>query len=77
MSMSILLVDDDRQVRNAGKQTLELAGLSVVCCDSAEQALKLLTRDCGVLITDVRMAGLDGFALMERPWSWTRICRSS
>ena len=66
MSMSILLVGDDRQVRNAGKQTLELAGFQVVCCESAEQALKLLHRDCGALITDVRMAGLDGFTLMEK-----------
>jgi len=66
MNMSILLVDDDRQVRNAGKQTLDLAGFQVVCCDSAEQALKLLNRDCGALITDVRMAGMDGFALMEK-----------
>jgi len=66
MSMSILLVDDDRQVRNAGKQTLELAGFSVQCAESGEQALKMLTRDCGALITDVRMGGLDGFALMEK-----------
>ncbi len=66
MSLSILMVDDDRQVRAAGKQTLELAGYSVACCDSAEQALKMLNRDCGALITDVRMPRMDGFALMEK-----------
>ncbi|OIQ88870.1 C4-dicarboxylate transport transcriptional regulatory protein DctD [mine drainage metagenome] len=65
-SLSIVLVDDDRQVRAAGRQTLELAGFSVQCCDSAEAALKLLSRHCGALITDVRMPGMDGFALMER-----------
>jgi two-component system C4-dicarboxylate transport response regulator DctD len=66
MSLSILLVDDDRQVRNAGKQTLELAGYTVTCCESAEQALKWVNRDCGALITDVRMPRIDGFALMEK-----------
>jgi two-component system C4-dicarboxylate transport response regulator DctD len=66
MSLTILLVDDDRQVRNSGKQTLELAGYTVVCCDNGEQALRQVTRDCGALITDVRMPGMDGFGLMER-----------
>jgi two-component system C4-dicarboxylate transport response regulator DctD len=66
MSFDILLVDDDRQVRDAGRQTLELAGFRVRCLDSAEQALKALGRDCGVLVTDVRMPKMDGFALLER-----------
>ncbi len=69
MTLSLLLVDDDRQVRNAGKQTLELAGYSVTCCESAEQAVKFITRDVGALITDVRMPGVDGFALMEKALS--------
>jgi two-component system C4-dicarboxylate transport response regulator DctD len=66
VNLSILLVDDEPPIRNSGKQTLELAGHTVIACDSSEQALKRITRDCGVLITDVRMPGMDGFALMER-----------
>ncbi|HXP97772.1 MAG TPA: sigma-54 dependent transcriptional regulator [Telmatospirillum sp.] len=66
MTLTILLVDDEPQIRNTGKQTLELAGHKVINCDCGEQALKLITRDCGALITDVRMPGMDGFALMER-----------
>ncbi|MDR3515203.1 MAG: sigma-54 dependent transcriptional regulator [Azospirillaceae bacterium] len=66
MIPTILLVDDEPQIRNAGKQTLELAGHSVICCQSGEAALKLVNRDSGILITDVRMPGMDGFALMER-----------
>jgi two-component system C4-dicarboxylate transport response regulator DctD len=66
VTLTILLVDDEPQIRNTGKQTLELAGHTVISCDSGEQALKRITRDCGALITDVRMPGMDGFALMAR-----------
>ena len=66
MTATILFVDDDRALRNAGKQTLELAGYHVTPCESGEQALRQITRDCGLLVTDVRMPGMDGFALMEK-----------
>ncbi len=69
MSLTVLLVDDNGQVRNSGKQTLEIAGYTVICCETGEQALKRITRDCGVLITDLRMPGMDGFTLMERALS--------
>jgi len=66
MSARILFIDDDRQLRAAGKQTLELAGYSVTCCDSGEQALRQLNRDYGLVVTDVRMPGMDGFELMRQ-----------
>ncbi|HIJ61638.1 MAG TPA: sigma-54-dependent Fis family transcriptional regulator [Rhodospirillaceae bacterium] len=66
MSLTIVVVDDDRQVRQAACQTLDLAGYATKACGDGEQALKMIDRDCGVLITDVRMTGMDGFALMER-----------
>lgn len=66
MSFTILVVDDDRPVRDAACQTLELAGYTAKSCGSAEQALKMIDPDCGALISDVRMPGMDGLALMER-----------
>lgn len=66
MSLAILVVDDDRQVREAAAQALELAGYATKSCASGEQALKMIDRDCGALISDVRMPGMDGFTLMER-----------
>jgi len=63
---AVLLVDDDAQVRGAGKQTLELAGHQVTCCDGGEQALKWVRRGYSALITDLRMPGMDGLTLMER-----------
>ena len=67
MKPTILLVNDELQIRNSGKQTLELVGHTVVDCDSGERALKLIARDCGVLITDVRgRICLDGTGLGDR-----------
>ncbi len=64
---TVLLVDDDRPVLVAGEQTLELAGFSVVACSTAEQALDLLGRTRpNVVVTDVRMPGMDGMQLLAR-----------
>ncbi len=66
MSLSILLADDDRKIRESGRQTLQLAGHTVHCLENGEQALTMIGRDCGVLITDIRMPGIDGFTVLER-----------
>ncbi len=64
---SVLFVDDERAVRLAGQQTLELAGFDVTACDGAERALRHIGRDWpGCLVTDVRMQPMDGLALMAR-----------
>ncbi|NUB15261.1 response regulator, partial [Azospirillum brasilense] len=64
---SVLFVDDERSVRLAGQQALELAGFDVTACDGAERALRHLGRDWpGALVTDVRMPQIDGLELMER-----------
>ena len=66
MSLSILLADDDHKVRESCRLTLSSAGLTVRCVDDGEQALQMIGADCGVLITDVRMPGIDGFAVLDR-----------
>ena len=64
---SVLFVDDERPVRIASQQALELAGFEVTACDAAERALRHLGRDWpGCLVTDVRMPQMDGLELMER-----------
>ncbi|HYD31784.1 MAG TPA: sigma-54 dependent transcriptional regulator, partial [Azospirillaceae bacterium] len=63
----VLLVDDEKHVRLSGQQTLELAGFDVIAAESAERALTHLAREApGVVVTDVRMAPMDGLALMRR-----------
>ena len=64
---NVLFVDDERAVRLAGQQALELAGFEVTACDGAERALRHLGRDWpGCLVTDVRMPQMDGLALLAR-----------
>ncbi|RRV17933.1 sigma-54-dependent transcriptional regulator [Pseudomonas saudiphocaensis] len=64
MSVKILLVEDDRALREALSDTLELAGFSYQAVDSAESALLALQADTfGLVISDVNMPGMDGHGL--------------
>lgn len=63
----VFLVDDDSALRKAMCQTLELAGLDVTTFPSATLALEALSADFdGVVITDIRMPGMDGLEFFER-----------
>jgi two-component system, cell cycle sensor histidine kinase and response regulator CckA len=64
----VLVVDDEPIVRRLMVRALQGAGLEVIQADSGDAALALLTRDArlDLLITDVLMPGLDGFALAAR-----------
>jgi two-component system C4-dicarboxylate transport response regulator DctD len=62
----ILFVDDEAELRFAAEQTLALADLPVKTLPNAEAALPLITRAFpGVLVTDIRMDGMDGLDLMR------------
>ncbi|MBU2888525.1 sigma-54 dependent transcriptional regulator [Celeribacter halophilus] len=62
----VLLVDDDSSVREALGQTLELADLRPTLAGSYIEAKDHITRDfAGVVISDIRMPGKDGFALLH------------
>lgn len=61
------LVDDDEDLRHALKQSLELEGLSVICHTGAEDVADLPLRSLyGVIVSDIRMPGMDGLTLMRR-----------
>jgi two-component system, NtrC family, C4-dicarboxylate transport response regulator DctD len=62
----VLLVDDDRAVREALGQTLELAGLRPVLASSYIEAKDHISAEFdGIVLSDIRMPGKDGFALLE------------
>jgi two-component system C4-dicarboxylate transport response regulator DctD len=64
---TVLLVDDDKAVREALGQTLDLAGFDVTLAASFIEATDHISPTFeGVVISDVRMPGKDGFALLER-----------
>jgi two-component system C4-dicarboxylate transport response regulator DctD len=67
MTTPVLLIDDDRQLLRATAQTLELAGFDVSPLGAASEALGMLDRDfAGVVVSDIRMPGMDGLQLFER-----------
>ncbi len=62
----VIFVDDEPDLRLSGEQTLALADLPVIACATAEAALDHLSHDFpGILVTDIRMPGMDGTALMQ------------
>ncbi|WP_417269612.1 sigma-54-dependent transcriptional regulator [Celeribacter sp.] len=62
----VLMVDDDLSVREALGQTLELADLVPTLAGSYIEAKDHISRDfAGVVVTDIRMPGKDGFQLLE------------
>ncbi|MGO7365944.1 sigma-54-dependent transcriptional regulator [Rhizobium leguminosarum] len=62
--MPVALIDDDKDLRRATAQTLELAGFSVSAYDGAKAALADLPADfAGPVVTDIRMPEIDGLQL--------------
>lgn len=67
MITPVLLIDDDKPLLRATAQTLELADFAVKALSSAPEALALLGADfSGVVVSDIRMPGMDGLQLFER-----------
>ncbi|MBK5570565.1 sigma-54 dependent transcriptional regulator [Ensifer sp. SSB1] len=63
----ILLVDDEEDVRHSSAQALGLAGFRVETFAAAEHALEFISFSfSGVVISDIRMPGMDGMTLLQR-----------
>ncbi|MFV8834986.1 nitrogen regulation protein NR(I) [Aquisalimonas sp. APHAB1-3] len=63
----VWLVDDDRSIRWVLDKALRQAGLQARSFETGDAALGALAEQRpGVLVTDIRMPGIDGLALLER-----------
>ncbi|MGB0848750.1 MAG: sigma-54-dependent transcriptional regulator [Thiolinea sp.] len=63
----LILVDDEKAIRDSVTQALMLAGYETEACTTAEEALQKIDIDfTGALITDIRMPGMDGLELMQQ-----------
>ena len=63
----VLVAEDEDLMRAIVKGLLESEGYRVAAVASAEEALEVFAaEDVSVMLTDIRMAGMDGLALLDR-----------
>lgn len=63
----IVVVDDEQDMRASISQWLSLSGFQPETFGSAEEALATLGPDFpGIVVTDIRMPGMDGMAFLKR-----------
>ncbi|HMF91327.1 MAG TPA: sigma-54 dependent transcriptional regulator [Candidatus Angelobacter sp.] len=64
---SILVVDDERDIRDSLRGVLEEEGYNVLLADSGEACLEQLRkRGCDVVLLDIWLPGMDGLDALER-----------
>jgi two-component system response regulator FixJ len=70
----VFFVDDDAGIRELISEELEAVGCKVRCFANGAECLEQLPKqNCNLLITDVKMPGMDGMTLLSRtkrvaPW---------
>jgi DNA-binding NtrC family response regulator len=66
-AMKIAIVDDEQDMRQSISQWLALSGFDTETFAGAEEALKGLGSDYpGIVITDIKMPGMDGMTFLKR-----------
>jgi len=62
----VLIVDDDKQIRNFLNDILKMSGYEVECASNGKEALRLLQcKKFDLLITDNKMPKMDGLELTK------------
>lgn len=67
MQRKILVVDDERNIRDLFAETFGMAGYHVFAAESAEQALEILQKErIEVIFLDLRLFGMNGIELCRQ-----------
>jgi DNA-binding NtrC family response regulator len=67
MKFRLLVVDDEKNIREGLAESLAMDGYETVCAASGEEGWKLFGKgDLDLVITDLRMSGMDGTELLRR-----------
>ena len=66
-AMKVAIIDDEQDMRQSISQWLALSGFDTETYPSAEEALRGIKPDYpGVVISDIKMPGMDGMTLLKR-----------
>ena len=66
LKATVLVVEDDCDLREALVDTLEIAGCEVLQADSAERALEIIpNHGLDMVVSDINMGGMDGLGLLK------------
>lgn len=66
MKRKLLIVDDEEDLREILQYNMETAGYEVDTAASAEEALQCLTPSHDLILLDVMLGGMSGFALAQK-----------
>ena len=65
--MKILLIDDDKWIRDSLSIFFEYEGCHLLALETAEEAMEVLKmHDYDIIIVDYKLPGMDGLALLKR-----------
>ena len=65
--MKILLIDDDKWIRDSLSIFFEYEGCHLLALETAEEAMEeLKMHDYDIIIVDYKLPGMDGLALLKR-----------
>jgi len=65
MKVNILIVEDDKNMRNILIESIALQGLQATGADSAEEAIQLFDREkFDIVVTDINLPGISGLELL-------------
>lgn len=64
---SIMIVDDEKEIRELFRDVLESRGYDVIVCETGEAAVKVVTEsEVFAAFIDIRMPGMDGVQTLKR-----------